>query len=416
MKSIKTLLATFMLLLLSISAINAQEEVNLIAEFSLFYESYKNKDFESAEPHGWIVINTDPSQFLKYRPFKKMEEILKWKYDNASNESAKDSITSQAITLYDKAVEVGAKNPEYFIMKKAYIIEKWSKLSPKEKVNAYIVALEKNPNADAYYKDRLGLLYAANATDENGYKLKALDIYMKLAEEDPENDTWIQRINALAEDMDQLVDFMKKSWDLDPENMEKAWKYAEICGKAEYFDKAIEPLEFLVKKSPEVVTYWKKLASLYQKEGRTDDAISAYKKLIKLDPKNRDNYFNIAIIYNKLDQLSVARSYLKKATKASEEPWDMPVYVEAQLYEKAASQSGTFEFMDKCVYKLASDTYLKAARIGGPMSSASVDRVKALKNTVPQKEDYFFRKYKTGDTIKIEGGTFGWIKRSITVK
>jgi hypothetical protein len=50
------------------------------------------------------------------------------------------------------------------------------------------------------------------------------------------------------------------------------------------------------------------------------------------------------------------------------------------------------------------------------MAAASVDRVKALKNTVPQKEDYFFRKYKTGDTIKIEGGTFGWIKRSITVK
>ncbi len=72
--------------------------------------------------------------------------------------------------------------------------------------------------------------------------------------------------------------------------------------------------------------------------------------------------------------------------------------------------------MDKCVYKLASDTYVKAARIGGPMASLSVDRVKALKDTVPQKEDYFFRKYKSGDKIKIEGGTFGWINRSIIVK
>ena len=406
-----------MLLLISLSAINAQDgDVNLIAEFSLFYESFKNKDFESAEPHGWIVINTDPSNFLKYRPFKKMEEILKWRYENTTDVAKKDSLAGVAIKLYDRAIEVGAKNPEYFIMKKAYIIEQWSKQSPKEKVEAYISALEKNPEADAYYKDRLGLLYAANATEENAYKLKALDIYMKLAAEDPENDTWIQRINALAEDMDQLVDFMKKSWDLDPENMEKCWKYAEMCGKAEHYDKAIEPLEYLVSKAPEVVTYWKKLASLYQKEDRTDDAIKAYKKLIELDPTNRDNYFNIAIIYNKLDQLSVARSYLQKASKASEEPWDMPIYMEASLYEKAASQSGSFEFMDRCVYKLASDTYVKAARIGGPMASASVDRVKALKDTVPQKEDYFFRKYKSGDVIKIEGGTFGWIKRSITVK
>jgi len=413
---IKSTIVTALLLLLSVSAIYAQEG-NLLAEFSLFYESYKNKDFESAEPYGWIVIDTDPSEFLKYRPFKKMEEILKYRFDSlATTEEEKDTLAGLAIKLYDRAIEVGAKDPEYFIMRKAYVIEQWSKSRPEAKVQAYITALEKNPDADPYYKDRLGLLYAANATEENGYKLKALDIYMKLAEEDPENGTWIQRINALADDMDQLLEFMKKAWDLDKDNLEKAWKYAEMCGKAEYYDLAIEPLEFLVSKSPEVVTYWKKLASLYQKEDRTDDAIRAYKKLIELDPNNRDNYFNIAIIYNKLDQFSVARSYLQKASRKSEESWHMPLYVEAQLYEKSASQSGSFEFMDKCVYKLASDTYVKAARIGGPMASLSVDRVKALKDTVPQKEDYFFRKYKSGDKIKIEGGTFGWINRSIIVK
>ena len=415
MKNLKLFIVTSVLLLMSIQTINAQNE--LIAEFSLFYESYKNKDFESAEPHGWIVINTDPSQFLKYRPFKKMEEILKWKFETvAKTEGAKDTVAGQAIKLYDRAIEVGAKNPEYFIMRKAYVIEQWSKARPQEKVDAYISALGKNPNADPYYKDRLGLLYAANATEENGYKLKALEIYMKLADEDPENELWNTRMEGLADDIGQLVDIMRKAWEMDKENLEKAWKYAEICGKAEQFDRAIEPMEFLVLKAPEVVTYWTKLTSLYQKADRTDDAIKAYKTLIELDPKNRDNYFNIAIIYNKLDQLSVARSYLQKSSKASEEPWDMPVYVEAQLYEKAARQSGTLEFMDKCVYKLASDTYVKAARIGGPVTSLSADRVKALANTVPQTEDYFFRKYKSGDVIKIEGGSYGWIKRSITVK
>lgn len=417
MKFIKSIIVTALLLLLSVSAINAQEKLNLLAEFSLFYESFKNKDFESAEPHGWIVIDTDPSKFLQYRPFKKMEEILKWRYDSlAITEDQKDSVAGLAIKLYDRAIEVGAKDPEYFIMRKAYVIEQWSKSRPAEKVEAYISALEKNPDADPYYKDRLGILYYTNATEENGYKLKALELYMKLAAEDPENPLWLERMKALAEDPEELVSIMKKAWDLDKDNLEKAWQYAEICSSSEYFEKAIEPLEFLVAKSPEVVTYWKRLASLYQKEDRTDDAIKAYKKLIELDLKNRDNYFNIAIIYNKLNQFSVARSYLQKASKASEETWDMPLYVEAQLYEKSASQSGTFEFMDKCVYKLASDTYVRAARVGGPMASLSVDRVKALKDTVPQKEDYFFRKYKSGDKIKIEGDTFGWINRSITVK
>lgn len=415
-KNLKIIIAAILLAFISVQSVFAQEH-NLIAEFSLFYESYKNNDYKSAEPHGWIVIDTDPSQFLKYRPFKKMEDIIYYMHDSvATSDEEKAEYSDKAIKLYDKAVEAGAKDPEYFIMKKAYVIEEWTDSEPQVKIDAYIEALSKNPNADPFYKDRLGLLYARNVSDDNDYQEKALDIYLKLAEEDPENDVWNQRINGLADNPEQLLEFIKKSWDLDKDNLEKAWKYAEMCGKTENYVKAIEPLEFLVQKNPDVVTYWKKLASIYQKLDRTDDAIKAYKTLIDLDPKNRDNYFNIAIIYNKLNQLSVARSYLQKASKASEEAWDMPLFVEAQLYEKAASQSGSFEFMDKCVYKLASEFYSQAARIGGSMSSSAIDRIKALENTVPQQEDYFFRGYKSGDTIKIDGPTYGWIKQSITVK
>ncbi len=393
------------------------DSLNLLAEFSLFYESYKNKEYESAEPHGWIVIDNNPSKFLQYKPFKKMEEILFYLHDSvATTEEEQNQLADKALKLYDRAVEVGAKDPTYFILRKAYVIEQWSEARHDSVVQAYIVALEQDPNADPFYKDRLGLLYIKNATEENGYKMKALELYSALSEEDPENDVWISRIDGLAENIDELIDIRKRAWDLDKENMEKAWKYSETCGRAEYYDKAIVPMEFLVEKSPDVVTYWKKLASLYQKVGRTDDAIGAYKTLIKLDPSNRNNYFNVAIIYQKLDQLSVARSYLQKASKASPEPWDMPIFIEGQLYEQAARNCGSFEWIDKCVYKLASDTYVKAARVGGAISSAAAGRVKALENSVPQKEDYFFRNLQSGGEIKIEGGCYDWIKKIIYVK
>lgn len=425
MKTLKTTLFSLILLSaittraeISMNYLSAQgDSVNLLAEFSLFYESYKNKEFESAEPHGWIVIDTDPSKFLQYKPFKKMEEILFYLHDSvATTEEEENQLANKALKLYDRAVEVGAKDQNYFIIRKAYVIEQWSKARPDSVIHAYIIALEQDTNADPFYKDRLGLLYIKNATEENGYKMKALDLYSALSEEDPENDVWISRIDGLAENIDELIDIRKRAWDLDKDNMEKAWKYSETCGRAEYYDRAIIPLEYLVEKSPDVVTYWKKLASLYQKVDRTDDAIKAYKTLIKLDPSNRDNYFNIAIIYQKLEQLSVARSYLQKASKASPEPWDMPIFIEGQLYEQAARNCGSFEWMDKCAYKLASDTYVKAARVGGAISSAAVGRVKALENSVPQKEDYFFRNLKSGAEIKIEGACYDWIKKSIFVK
>jgi len=426
LKTLKTTLFS-LVLLFAVTSVKAEintnyflaegDSINLLAEFSLFYEYYKNKEYESAEPHGWTVLENDPSKFLQYKPFKKMEDVLFYLHDSvATSEEEQNQLADKALKLYDRALEVGAKDPTYFMLRKAYVIEQWSKARPDSVINAYILALENDPNADSFYKDRLGLLYIKNATEENGYKMKALDLYSALSEEDPENDVWISRIDGLAENIDELVDIRKRAWDLDKENMEKAWKYAETCGRAEYYDRAIIPLEYLVEKSPDVVTYWKKLASLYQKVDRTDDAIRAYKTLINLDLSNRDNYFNIAIIYQKLDQLSVARSYLQKAAKASAEPWDMPFFVEAQLYEQAARNCGSFDWIDKCVYKLASDTYIKASRVGGAISSASVDRVKALENSVPQQEDYFFRSLKSGDEIKIEGGCYDWIKKSIYVK
>jgi tetratricopeptide (TPR) repeat protein len=201
---------------------------------------------------------------------------------------------------------------------------------------------------------------------------------------------------------------------MDMENLEKAYSYAETCIQVQEYERAVEPLLFLTEKSPDVINYWRKLATVYTKLGRNDDAIKAYKTLIELEPNNRDNYYNLALIYKNIGQLSVCRSYLQKAYNASEKPWDIPIMVEAQLYEQAARECG-FEFMDKCVYQLAVDTYKKAAAIGGSQEAAAKKRVSDLSKSVPQSEDYFFRKYKSGDKIQIEGKCYDWIKRSIVV-
>jgi tetratricopeptide (TPR) repeat protein len=257
------------------------------------------------------------------------------------------------------------------------------------------------------------MLYANNATEENGYKLKALELYSSLLELEPEG-PWASQIDALAENIDELVEIRKTAWDLDRENMEKAYKYSETCIRAEEYKKALEPLLFLTEKSPDVINYWRKLATVYYKLKNHDQAIKAYKTLIELEPNNRENFYNLALIYKDIGQLSVCRSYLQKASNVSDEPWDVPIMVEAQLYEQAARECG-FEFMDKCVYQLAVDTYKKAAALGGPQATSAKDRVNALSQSVPQSEDYFFRKFKSGDKIQIEGKCYGWIQRSIVV-
>ena len=382
--------------------------------FSLFYEYHKNKDFVSALPYGWKVINSDPTPWLKYKIFPKMEEIL-WYMHDSSKVAEKDqkAFNDTMNYFYDRAIKYEPNLEGYYLARKAYVDETWMKTDPNEVIKTYEAAIAKDPNLDPFYKDRLGSLYIANAADGNDYKIKALDLYSELSSAQPDNQLWIQKLEGIAENIEELVGITKKAWDLDKENLEKAWKYAATCIRAQDYDKAKEPLVFLTQKSPDVINYWKQLATVYDKLEDNDDAIKAYKKLIELQPDARDNYLNLALVYKRIDQLSVSRTYLQKAMNADSN-WDYPVIVEAQLYEQSA-RSCDFDFMAKCVYLLAVNTYRKAASMGGQYSAAAADRVKALSNSIPTKEDYFFRKIKSGDVIKIEGSCYSWIGKSVQV-
>ncbi|MBS3944416.1 MAG: tetratricopeptide repeat protein [Melioribacter sp.] len=384
------------------------------ATFSLFNEYHKNKDYVTAIDYGWKIINSDPTPWLRYKIFPKMEDILWYMHDSMKVSGSEIKMLNDTIIyFYNRAIKYEPKNESHYTIRKAYVMETWLKANPDETIKAYEYALSLDSNIDNFYKDHLGMLYIANASDNNDYKLKALDLYSKLAETDPDNPIWNQKLEGIAEDISELVSITKKSWEFDKDNLEKAWKYASTCLRAQDYEQAKIPLEFLTSKAPEVINYWKQLASVYEKLDMNDKAISAYKKLIDLQPDNRDNYVNLALIYKRLEQLSVSRTYLQRGMKADPN-WDYPVFIEAQLYEQAARLCD-FDFMAKCVYLLAVNTYRKAASMGGQFSSTSADRVKALQNSIPMKEDYFFRKLKSGDTVKIEGHCYSWIDRSVTV-
>lgn len=385
-----------------------------MADFSLFYEYHKNNDFKSALPYGWKVVNTNPEPFLKYKIFTRMEEALFYMHDSvATTEEEKEAIADTTLYLYEKAMEYEPEKKPYFLSKKAFVLETWTDTPVEDVIEVYAEALQADPDLDDYYKDRFGQLLAKNADLDPDYKLQALDLYSKLSEEEPDNPVWITRIENLAENQEELVEITYKAWKLDPGNMEKAWKYASIAMRNGNYDKAVEPLLFLVKESPDVINYWNQLATAYQKQDMYSKAIDAYKKLIELQPDNAEHYVNLALMYKNQDQLGVARSYLQKAGRINPS-WDYPLYIEAQLYEQAARNCG-FEFMDKVVYLLAVNTYKAAAAKGGAYSSAAKERVNALANSIPSQEDYFFRKLNSGDKIKIEGRCYDWIDKTVIV-
>jgi tetratricopeptide (TPR) repeat protein len=248
--------------------------------------------------------------------------------------------------------------------------------------------------------------------DENDYKTKAIDVYAKLAVREPDNSEWPRILSTLVEDVGQLLDIRKKNWDLDKENLEKAWVYASECIRAQDFERAIEPLEFLTQKSPETVNYWNQLATAYNKVGRLSDSEAAYQKLLQLDPNNKDFYFNLGLIYKEQGKLSKARQYFETANDKAG-GWGMAIFSIGLLYEQSARDC-KFDFQTKLVYLLAQDTYRRAVNIDPSLAQAR-DRIGALSSSVPSQEDWFFNKKKSGDVIPISGDCFTWIGKSVTV-
>ena len=380
--------------------------------YSLFSEYHKNKDYASALPYGWDVLACDKSKFAKWIYYK-MEDCL-WQLHDSSDVSAveKKAIEDSMLNFYNMAIKYYPDAKAYFQVRKAFVAETWLNMSADSVIAMYVKAEEYNPDMDSYYYNRLGQLYIANMSDDNDYKSKAIDVYTKLAVREPDNPEWPNILSTLVENVGQLLDIRKKNWELDKDNLEKAWVYASECLRAQDYQRAIEPLEFLVKKSPDTENYLVQLATAYTKVGRSEDAEAVYQKLLKLDPNNKDFYFNLGLIYKQQGKLSKARQYFEIANDKAG-GWGEAIFSIGLLYEQAA-RNCTFDFKTKLVYLLAQETYRRAVSIDPNLTQAR-DRIGALSGSIPTQEDWFFNKYKSGDVIPITGDCFTWIGKSVTV-
>jgi tetratricopeptide (TPR) repeat protein len=394
------------------SAAAAADSIRLITQYSLFSEYFKNKDYQSAMPYAWNVLKMNPKKFSKWIFFK-MEDALWYLHDssNASQEGIK-AIDDTIRYFYDISMKYYPKSKGYFEARKAFVSEAWLNMNPDSVIQEYQQAIKDDSTISTYYYNMLGQLYKNNASNKNNYKDKAIDLYTYLNEKEPGNPQWTAELESLVENIKQLVDLRKKSWEMDKNNLSKAWNYAVTAIKAEMYPDAINALDFLTTKVPGNVNYWVQLASVYQRTDNFDKAEAAYKKLIQLKPDNKDYYLNLGVVYKDQNRYAQARTEFLKANDIAK-GWGLAIYDEGLLYEQAA-RACEFNFETKLVYLLAVETYKKALSIDPSLAQAK-ERINALSSSIPAKEDYFFRGYKSGQVIPITGNCYGWVNKSVTV-
>lgn len=380
--------------------------------YSLFSEYHKNKDYQSAMPYGWQVLECDKKKFAKWIYYK-MEDCMWYLHDSTDADlAAQFFVDDSIISFYDMAIKYYPDGEAYFQVRKAFVSETWLELPADVCIPEYEKAYQLNPDMDSYYLNRLGQLYIANESDDNDFLSNAIKLYSDLSIKEPDNPLWPEILTTISPDPGVILDALLKTWELNPESLEKAWNYASACIRYQEYERAIPALEFLTNKAPETINYWNQLATCYNKTGDQDAAEKAYQKLIELDPTNKDNYFNLGLIYKEQGKLSKARQYFETANDKAG-GWGMAIYSIGLLYEQSA-RNCTFDFPTKLVYLLAQETYRRAVSIDPSLSQAR-DRINALSSSIPSQEDIFFQKLKSGDVVPIKGDCFTWIGKSVTI-
>ncbi|MCB0744919.1 MAG: hypothetical protein KDC67_13510, partial [Ignavibacteriae bacterium] len=168
------------------------DSVNVMVEASLFFEAYKNKQYEMwTIEKGLNVINAKPDFMPKLEIYKKIDKVISEVYaDSNSTDELKTALADTAIYLYNKAIEFDKEDAGYFMLKKAYTLDQWKHVQPEVAIAAYeegFAADTSFTSEKIYYADQLGTLYKNNSNDDNDYQIKALEMYSKLSDLEPEN-------------------------------------------------------------------------------------------------------------------------------------------------------------------------------------------------------------------------------------
>ena len=407
----KTLFQTIAITLVIFASTNLAQNADsmkVLTDYSLFSEYHKNKDFVSALPYGWRVIEAQPTWFSKWIYYK-MEECLWSIHDSTSSSSEMvKSVQDTILFFYDLAIKYRDEDKGYFQARRAYVSELWLSKPASETIPEYEQAIAWQPELSSFYYNRLGQLYINNDDGTNGLKEKAIDLYTILVEREPENPVWPQIITDLFGNIDDRLKFQKEAWEKDPQNEKKAKAFASTAIQASEWAMAVAPLEFLISKEPENVGYLTQIGNVYNKLENSTKSEEVFSKLISLEPANKDHYFYFGKALMEAGKYSQARTQFLKASEVGGS-WALPIFYEGFLYEQSAA--GCTDFDRKVVYLLAQNTYRRALNMDPALSEAK-DRINALSGAVPTKEDYFFRGIKPGQSMAIT--CVGWIGKSVT--
>ncbi len=396
----------------------------VLVNWSLFFEDYRNGYYERAIPYGWKVMELHPTRFRAL--YGNLAECYRQLYLKTDDTEKQKAYVDTIITIFEKGIEHLPDRANTYYLQKAHFYDNY--YSPpriSDAINAYEKAVDIDfETIDFQYIDRLGNLYMDNRGPDNDYENLAVELYQRyLTERDPDSTTALDRLRRLVRDPKELIRLAEEKFRTDPDNPANIWSLVQAYNAAQEYQKAIPYVEKLTELSPQSETYWTEYARLFERTNQPREAIRAYSQLLRIKPDDREIPLKIAQAYRQLGNYQQARNYARQAQRMAPN-WGEPLIEIATIYEEVIEKCvvntkggwANMKLEDRVVYKLAQEYYERADQIDQRVATRARERAQFLNNLIPQDEDYFFnRELIVNGKIKVFGGCYEWIGEEITV-
>jgi len=411
---------------------------------SLYYEFFKQEDFNSAIPNWEVLYKKFPKSTLNiYIHGVSMYEKL---LEKATTNEEKDKCLNKIIEIYDRRIKyfdqkgyvLGRKGTSWLkynldparnlegaqlknVLKKGYdwVLES-IKLQGEETETPVMVLLIqassslfkmgelKKENVVQDYDLCSGVINKMLADKNNTEKVKRAE----------EIQPYIEGLfsNSGAADCEALINiytpqFQEKSNDIDfIKSMLRRLSKAN-CDESELYSQASEKLYQLEPSSEAAYN----MARRFVKKGDTEKADMYYQQAISRETDNSvlENYYYEYgyFVFSRESAYQEARNYVQKALAINPNNCKALMLL-GDIYVSASRSFGADDFEKATVFWLAVDCFNQARKGGEDCAADAAKKAGEYKAYFPSKEEAFFRGLSEGGSYKIGG----WINASTTVR
>lgn len=439
----KKLLVLTGIIFMSSTVLQAQSSVSPpdglpeAAAYSIFYENYKNDNYESAIRYGRWIWEGMPETIEGYSRFNLETNLerLVTSYAELAKQQEDPSLRSAYLDttdiIFDKVFnsidELTFEEYEWhfdrgrFYQENSDFIDDAMTKASEEYMSAFELKTEEFTQlADGYYTQVM-----VQQLVSDGKKDAALSVIEQASPYANEKliSYFDNTRDKLFDSPEERIAFLEEQMADNPEDTEIMAELRDIYVQQEMRSEAQALNEKLYELDPSYENT-RALAEFAVNNANYNNAVKYLKEALGKAPNDEEKAeiaLELSDTYLNLNQLQDARRYARQATQLDSD-WGQPYVQIASIYARAVNECTSGRKMtrdDKVVYWLVLDYLDRARQVDSQMANTVKRQYQSYEPVTPTTEDKFFKGWETGDEMSVDSSIdscYGWISETTTVR